>query len=119
MMSDTTRDALLKARAALEVATTPLAKDRQEVLRARAAIDAAMAEHGEMPILVSSNGITTVKHAEEYGRACADAARKKDEALMRQALRVLNASIDVPAYGGHPAEEAVAAALRERLGEKE
>ena len=37
-------DALKLALEALEVATTPLAKDRQEVLRARAAIREALAE---------------------------------------------------------------------------
>lgn len=37
-------EALKQALEALEVATTPLAKDRQEVLRARAAIREALAE---------------------------------------------------------------------------
>ena len=38
------REALKLALEALEVATTPLAKDRQEVLRARAAIREALAQ---------------------------------------------------------------------------
>ena len=34
---------------------------------------------------------------------------------MQQALEALEASIDVPCYGGHPKQEAAAAALRAQL----
>ena len=46
-----TKDEALKmALEALEVATTPLAKDRQEVLRARAAIREALAQPEQEPV---------------------------------------------------------------------
>ena len=47
-----TKDEALKlALEALEVATTPLAKDRQEVLRARAAIREALAQPEQEPVV--------------------------------------------------------------------
>ena len=44
------REALKLALEALEVATTPLAKDRQEVLRASAAIKEALAQPAQEPV---------------------------------------------------------------------
>jgi hypothetical protein len=38
--------------------------------------------------------------------------------VMQQALEALEASIDVPCYGGHPRQEAAATALREALAEQ-
>ena len=45
----TLQDAARKALKALEVATTPLAKDRQEVLTAMCDLRTALAQHGEQP----------------------------------------------------------------------
>jgi hypothetical protein len=42
-----------------------------------------------------------------------------DRDLMKQALDALDATIAVPCYGGHPKQEAAAAALRERLAQPE
>ena len=51
------QEALRLALEALEVATTPLAKDRQEVLRARAAIREALAQPEQEPVAcVGTNG---------------------------------------------------------------
>lgn len=50
------REALKLALKALEVATTPLARDRQEVLRARAAIREALAQPEQKPVAWSVIG---------------------------------------------------------------
>lgn len=42
-----------------------------------------------------------------------------DRELLQQALDALDATIAVPCYGGHPKQEAAAAALRERLAQPE
>ena len=42
-----------------------------------------------------------------------------DREIMQQALEALEATIDVPCYGGHPKQETAAAALRERLAQPE
>ena len=42
-----------------------------------------------------------------------------DREVMQQALEALEASIDVPCYGGHPKQEAAAAALRAQLEQPE
>lgn len=58
----TTKDkALRMALEALEVATTPLAKDRQEVLRARAAIREALAEQPAQQEFICSTGLCHYK----------------------------------------------------------
>ena len=56
-----TKDEALKlALEALEVATTPLAKDRQEVLRARAAIKEALAQPEQEPVACQPRGLIDI-----------------------------------------------------------
>lgn len=57
----TDRKIMQQALEALEVATTPLAKDRQEVLRAQAALRAALAQPDQEPLTDDDIDVVTIK----------------------------------------------------------
>jgi len=89
------REAAQQALEALEVATTPLAKDRQEVLRAREALRTALAEPEQEP---EQNTVTCVCGAVWEGNLMVHAPRQR-KPLTEPELHEINPTW--PAPGQH------------------